>query len=79
MAWEKFLKGSEEFIMFADFYKLCEQYWIPEGTDEYWQSYIDAVNEFEKKHVKIKLSRYIGSALSKYLEEKWRNQNANVG
>ena len=31
-----FDKNGVERKMFADFYKMCEKFWEPENTDEYW-------------------------------------------
>ena len=45
MASAKFNKGSEEWMMFTDFWNLCQKYWIVENTDEYWDSLVDCTNE----------------------------------
>lgn len=31
----KFSKGSEEWMMFTDFWQLCQKHWEVELTDEY--------------------------------------------
>jgi hypothetical protein len=38
MAAKKFLKGSEEWMMFMDFWKLCQDFWEPEDNQDYWQN-----------------------------------------
>lgn len=50
MAAQRFEKGSEEWQMFMDFWQLCQKYYVPEETEEYWQSVIDGGNAFIKKY-----------------------------
>lgn len=50
MAEIKFIKGSEEWMLFMDYWGLCQKYWNPEDNDEYWNSLIDAAKEFHKKY-----------------------------
>ena len=48
MAEQRFVKGTEEYVMFNDFWKLCQSFWIPEDTDEYWKKLHDSAVEFGK-------------------------------
>ena len=57
MASKKFNKGSEEWMMFTDFWNLCQKYWVVEDSDEYWESVISSANDFYKKYNHILLSR----------------------
>lgn len=50
MASKRFEKGSEEWQMFTEFWKICQRFWAPEENDEYWEQVIDATNEFHKKY-----------------------------
>lgn len=50
MAAHGFAKESKERKMFLDLWELCQEYWIPEKTEEYWQSLVDAVDQFNEKH-----------------------------
>ena len=50
MAEKKFSKGSEEWIMFQDFWRLCQMVWIPEDSDEYWEKTVDMVENFVDKY-----------------------------
>ncbi len=45
---ESFKKGSQEFEMFADFYAIVKNHWIPEDTIEYQMETIHSVNDFAK-------------------------------
>ena len=49
---QEFKKGSLERAFFSEFYELCEKYWIPEDSDDYWKSMIrdtEALNEKYKE------------------------------
>ena len=43
-------KGDMEYDLFNDYWKIVKEYNIPEDADEYWESLINAVNEFYKKY-----------------------------
>lgn len=45
-----FDKNGMERKMFADFYKICEEYWIPEESSEYWKELTHDVDEFVRKY-----------------------------
>ena len=46
MAEQRFVKGTEEYMLFNDFWKLCQSFWIPEDDDMYWKKLHDAAFEF---------------------------------
>lgn len=49
---QEFKKGSLERAFFSEFYELCEKYWVPEESDDYWRSMIrdtEALNEKYKE------------------------------
>jgi hypothetical protein len=46
MASVKFDKGSEKWMMFMDFWKLCQKHWEPEDNDEYWDNLINDCDDF---------------------------------
>lgn len=50
MAEKKFTKGSEEWLFFQDFYRLCQSIWIVENSDEYWDDVFQKTNELYKKY-----------------------------
>ena len=50
MAEVKFAKGSEEWQMFMDYWSLCQKYWKPEDTDEWWEKLVSATNNFSEKY-----------------------------
>ena len=50
MAEVTFAKGSEEWQMFMDYWALCQKYWKPEKTDEWWDEVISEIDKFAKKY-----------------------------
>jgi hypothetical protein len=53
MASVKFQKDSEEWLMFQDFYRLCQKYWIPEDANKnktYWELLMAETGEFAEKY-----------------------------
>lgn len=75
MAAVKFSKGSEEWMMFTDFWQLCQKHWEVELTDEYWEQLIrkDAT-DFEIKYKSIPLARNMIKAFLDTQEEIYREK-----
>lgn len=73
MASARFEKGSEEWLMFKDYWKLCQKYWGVENSDQYWDELIEECNEFFKKYEIIPLARKISMAFLDTQEEKYKN------
>ena len=74
MASVKFTKGSEEWTMFMDFWGLCQKYWKPEKSDEWWDEALDACNDFARKYGNDGFPRGLAMALVRKLEEDWRRR-----
>ena len=74
MASKKFSKGSEEWMMFTDFWNLCQKYWIVEDTDEYWEGVIRSANDFQKKYNHILLSRRLALAFVDSMEDVFKKR-----
>lgn len=45
-----FKKGSKEFEMFHDFWRIYQDYYTPEDDDGYWRAVISACENFYKKY-----------------------------
>lgn len=45
-----FTKDSKEKEMFGAFWELCQKYWIPEESSEYWKELTHDVDEFVGKY-----------------------------
>ena len=56
MASARFSKGSEEWMMFVDFWSLCQKHWVPENDELYWDTVNDDAREFCKKFESIELA-----------------------
>lgn len=70
MAAVKFLKGSEEWMMFMDFWKLCQDHWKPERNDAYWERVTSETTQFFDKYKDFPLAKRLAESLVDTLEEK---------
>lgn len=68
MASKGFEKGSPEWYMFKDFWRLAQEFYTPEESDEYWKNFIDAADVFYEKHKNIPLAKELALALASTLE-----------
>lgn len=72
-----FKQNSKEWDMFADYYKLCGKYWIPEAVDnkEWWDEMWEATDEFRKKYeTSDKFAAYLVIAFRDRLKNLTNNQ-----
>ena len=74
MAGKRFTKGSEEWMLFNDFWKLCQDFWEPEGNQNYWDNLVHATNQFVIKYADYPLSRELALGLVCSMEEKYKNK-----
>lgn len=72
MAGVKFEKGSREWYMFQDCWKLCQKYWIPEDNDGYWDAVVRESSEFMKKYEDVVMAREMALAFIESLEKQYR-------
>ena len=68
-------KADEEFQMFADYYKMYQDFYEPEDNDNYWQALARAVDEFYKKY-KTKLAKDLAIAYINSREDVYKLKNA---
>ena len=68
MAKADFKRGTEEFMMFGDFYNLFKEFWFPEDTDEYWEELIEESEKFYKKYGSV-YAKHLALAILGALEE----------
>ena len=47
---KKIAKGTKEWQLFVDFWNMCQEYWIPEENDDYWNNIVKATGELSKKY-----------------------------
>ena len=65
-------RGTEEFELFGDYFKICKKYWQVESTDEYWENLIDDCNEFCEKYKDYKLAREIARGFCNAQEKNFK-------
>lgn len=70
MASAKFEKGSKEWHMFQDYWKICQKYWIPEESDGYWEALIQEADKFCQKYEDVPLAKKNMFGFLEVLEEK---------
>ena len=68
-------KADAEFQMFTDYYKIYQDFYVPEDNDAYWESLIHAVDEFYKKY-KTKVAKDLALAYLNSREELYKLKSA---
>lgn len=79
MAEVKFGKGSEEWMMFTEFWQLCQKYWNPENNDSYWDGLVTDVDAFYKKFSQIELSKELALSFIRSQEIKFEKGERSNG
>lgn len=69
MAEVKFQKGSDEWTLFQDYYRLIQKYYIPESNDSYWDDVVEEMDGFCEKYKQVPLARKIAMEFLKTMEE----------
>lgn len=46
-------KGTEEFEMFGEYFRICKKYWDVSNSENYWESFINDMNLFYVKYKEI--------------------------
>ncbi len=70
-------KGTEEFEMFGDFFKICKRYWDIQDTDKYWDDLVKETDIFCKKYETEILSQKLMFSFLETQEIKNRIINKN--
>lgn len=65
----KLLKGSEEFEMFQDYWKMMQSVWSVENTKEYWEKVVEDTDRFYRKY-QTEFSKELALALANELKGK---------
>ena len=69
MSWyQKFEKHSEMWHLFTDFWRVVQNYWNMEDTDQYWDSMFGACTDFVNRHPIVFAKLLIGA----FIEEQER-------
>lgn len=68
-------KADVDFQMFADYYKMYQDFYVPEDNDNYWQELIYAVDKFHKKY-KTKFAKDLAIAYLNSREDVYKLKKA---
>lgn len=77
MAEKRFAKGSEEWVILQEYYKLCTKVWIIEDSDEYWDDVRKSVDSYIGKFKADIFAKQLAFALLNTLEEKEKERREN--
>ena len=70
---KKFAKGSSEWMMFMDYWALCQKYWEPDDNDDYWESFVKETDVFYRKY-NSEFAKSLALTLVNELERKSRSR-----
>ena len=68
MAEYNFLKGSKEREAFNDIYTICQELWIPEDKDEYWEKVVSETDRLAEKYNNTSAQLFVNIILSAFME-----------
>lgn len=71
----KFSKGCNEWLMFMDFWSICQKYWKPEKNEQYWEDLLESANNFAEKYESIPLAKEIIMAFINTQDKKYKAEN----
>lgn len=75
MSERKFTKGCPEWLMFQDFYRFVQSYYLPDNHDVYWESCIDSISELHKKYKEVPVAKHLFLGFLNYAEEVLKGKN----
>ena len=70
---KKFAKGSSEWMMFMDYWALCQKYWEPDDNDDYWESVVKETDVFYRQY-NSEFAKSLALTLVNELERKSRSR-----
>ena len=65
---KKLTKADTDFQMFSDYYKIYQDFYIPEKGNDYWQSLISEADAFLAKYK----TKYAEDLITAYLDSRQR-------
>lgn len=69
----KLQKGTEEFEMFRDYWKMLEENWDVKDSEVYWNKVIEDTDAFYRTY-KTEFSKELALALTAELERRAKNE-----
>ena len=73
---KNFTKESKEREMFGAFWEMCQKFWIPEASEDYWKQLTEAGDKFVAKYKNLHpavveiVAGFISGCSKKYEESK---------
>ena len=67
-------KTTIEFQMFADYWKIVQDFYEPEDDESYWSKLIKETNEFYNKY-KTDFAKALIMAFDNEIERKWKENH----
>ena len=74
---KKLGKDSEDFNFFAEYWKLYQDFYIPEERETYWQELLDAEDKLLRKYNGNKFLCDIIMAYNTEIERRYREEKDN--
>jgi len=68
---KKLEKQDKEWQMFSDYYKIYQDFYVPEDNDEYWNTLIDVSCKFANKYN----TQFARNIIIEYIESRNRLLN----
>ena len=70
-------KSDEEFAILQEFWRILQDFYEPEDTDEYWNKLLDTTIKFEREHPSNLLCMQLILLILNYLEKKFKNDKTS--
>lgn len=70
MASKKIPSGSEEFMMFKEFWRIYQEYYDPEDNEQYWESAMNDISRFYQDFAEFPIALELALALTSCFEKK---------
>ncbi len=70
-------KTDEEFAILQEFWKILQNFYEPEDTDEYWSKLLDTTIKFERDHPNNLLCEQLILMILNYLETKFKKDRTS--
>lgn len=71
MASKKLGKEDREFQLMQDWWKLFQEFYEVENTDEYGKAHFNALNELSEKYKDVTLTKYLVFAQAHWWDDVW--------
>lgn len=71
-----FTKDDEEFQIFNEFWHITQEFYEPEASDEYWEKFLKALDDFESRHKDNPLCSKMILMLMSFVEDKYKTDKS---